>query len=157
MRNKPPSPFIPFLILVSPEGNIIQYRRGDIINKEAEIPYIIPTDGTYTLEATTTSSSDRGSYSLSFRLISSVNITNVEKVGKNLSITGSGFESGARVLVNDVDYKGIEITPTNLMGKKAAKGIAFPARVQVRLPDGSESNQYIYNPTAAAVESSIRK
>jgi parallel beta-helix repeat protein len=71
-------------------------------------------------------------------------IANVAKEGKHIRINGSGFVQGARVLRDGEDLKGIEITPTSMLGKKAAKGVATSARIQVRNPDGSLSNEVIY-------------
>jgi hypothetical protein len=70
-------------------------------------------------------------------------ITSTSREGKHIRINGSGFEQGARVLRDGEDIKGIEITPTTMLGKKAAKGITT-ARIQVRNPDGSLSNEVIY-------------
>jgi hypothetical protein len=71
-------------------------------------------------------------------------IDNAVKDGKHLIITGSGFVQGARVLRNGDELKALEVTPTRLIGKKAAKGVATSAVIQIRNPDGSLSNQFIY-------------
>jgi CSLREA domain-containing protein len=71
-------------------------------------------------------------------------ISNVQKEGKHFVITGTGFVQGAKVLVNGVEKKAIEVTATQLTGKKAAKGAQLPAKIQVRNPDGSLSNEWTY-------------
>jgi hypothetical protein len=71
-------------------------------------------------------------------------IANAVKDGKHLIITGSGFVQGARVLRNGDELKALEVTPTRLIGKKAAKGVATSAVIQIRNPDGSLSNEFIY-------------
>lgn len=71
-------------------------------------------------------------------------ITSTSKEGKHIRINGSGFQQGARVLRDGEDIKGVEITPTTMLGKKAAKGVTTTARIQVRNPDGSLSNEVIY-------------
>lgn len=79
--------------------------------------------------------------------VSAIVITSVAREGKHLRLTGTGFAAGAKVWVNGVERKGIEITPTSMLGKKAAKGITqFPAVVIVRMNDGSQSNEALYNP-----------
>src|SRR5262249_49145859 len=76
--------------------------------------------------------------------ISGPTISNAVKDGKNFLISGSGFVEGAKLLVNGEEQKTIEITPTSLTGRKAAKGIMYPAKLKVRNPDGSESNEWTY-------------
>lgn len=72
-------------------------------------------------------------------------ITNVEKSGKSLVITGSGFAAGAKVMVNSETKKTRVDMPTSIFSKKAAKGITYPARIKVRNPDNTESNEYLFN------------
>jgi hypothetical protein len=73
-------------------------------------------------------------------------IADLAKEAKHIRINGSGFQPGARVLREGEELKGIEITPTSMLGKKAAKGVTTPVRIQVRNPDGSLSNEVIYVP-----------
>ena len=71
-------------------------------------------------------------------------LTKVAKSGKNLIITGTGFVDGAKVLINGEAKKTTDVTVTGLTGKKAARGIQAGARIQVRNPDGSLSNEWTY-------------
>lgn len=72
-------------------------------------------------------------------------ITNVAKEGKHFLITGVGFVAGAQVIVNGEIKKARVDSPTGIFSKKGAKGVTYPARIKIRNPDGSESNEYIFN------------
>src|SRR5262249_46931780 len=76
-------------------------------------------------------------------------ITSASIAGKNLIVTGSGFDSGAVILLNGVDIQTIAdgVSPsTTLMAKKAAKKIALGTTVtlQVRNSDGTLSNIFTF-------------
>jgi photosystem II stability/assembly factor-like uncharacterized protein len=76
-------------------------------------------------------------------------ITRASIAGKNLIVTGSGFDSGAVILLNSAEIRTIgDVTSpsTTLMGKKGAKKIAPGTTVtlQVRNSDGTLSNVFTY-------------
>jgi predicted outer membrane repeat protein len=73
-----------------------------------------------------------------------ISITNIVKNGKHLLISGAGFQEGAKIFVDGVEKKTIYESPTSLIGKKAAKGIASGVKIKVRNPDGTESNEWTY-------------
>jgi photosystem II stability/assembly factor-like uncharacterized protein len=79
-------------------------------------------------------------------------ITSASISGKNLIVTGSGYDSGAVILLNGVDIRTIAdgVSPsTTLTGRKAAKKIAPGATVtlQVRNSDGTLSNVFTFQRT----------
>lgn len=71
-------------------------------------------------------------------------ITGTQKSGKHLIILGTGFTDGSKLFVNDDVRKIIERTATSLTGKKVAKGLLPGAKIRVQNPDGSVSNEWIY-------------
>jgi uncharacterized repeat protein (TIGR01451 family) len=71
-------------------------------------------------------------------------ITNVEKSGKNLVITGANFFDGSKIFVNGEAGKTIYESVTQLTGKKLGKTTSRGARIRVRNPDGSLSNEWTY-------------
>lgn len=71
-------------------------------------------------------------------------IENARKEGKHFYVTGVGFAAGAKLFVNNVEKKTRVDSATSIFGKKAAKGITYPAHIRVRNPDGSESNEYTF-------------
>ena len=67
--------------------------------------------------------------------------------GKNLLITGENFHAGAVILLNGEEQKTKQPTAnpqTTLIGKKAGKKIKPGDRVQVRNPDGTLSEEFIF-------------
>jgi hypothetical protein len=74
-------------------------------------------------------------------------ISDVSVSGKKLLVMGEGFDSGAVILLNDKVYKtrnDQQDTETRLIGQKAGKKIRPGDRVQVRNPDGSLSEDFIF-------------
>ena len=74
-------------------------------------------------------------------------ITMASVKGKKLIITGENFHAGAVILVN-VEEQGTrnddENPQTRLIGKKAGKNLKPGDRVQVRNPDGTLSEEFIF-------------
>ena len=69
--------------------------------------------------------------------------------GKNLSVTGDGFDRGAVILIDGVEQRtrNDETKPaTVLIGKKAAKNIATGQRVSIRVrnSDGLLSESFSF-------------
>lgn len=54
----------PYLILVGPDGTVVEADDDDGGNQNALITRSLPSSGTYTIEATAYRSSDRGTYTL---------------------------------------------------------------------------------------------
>jgi photosystem II stability/assembly factor-like uncharacterized protein len=76
-------------------------------------------------------------------------ITSALIAGKNLIVSGSGYDSGAVILLNGADIRTLadEVNPTTtLIGKKAGKriGPGVTATLQVRDSDGSLSNVFAF-------------
>jgi uncharacterized repeat protein (TIGR01451 family) len=102
-----------------------------------------------TTQVTCTSATGNGRCTFNVTVNSSATgpiITGTQKSGKNLIIFGTGFVEGSKLYVNDEERKIIERTSTSLTGKKVAKGLLPGARVQVKNPDGSVSNIFVYQP-----------
>jgi len=70
-------------------------------------------------------------------------IERVEIKGKNVLMTGSGFQPGAKILLDGAEQKTSVISATSLKGKKLGKkiGVGDTVRLQVRNPDGVLSNE----------------
>jgi hypothetical protein len=67
--------------------------------------------------------------------------------GKKLFITGENFDDGAVILLNGEEQKTKQPTAnpqTSLIGKKAGKKVKPGDRVQVRNPDGTLSEEFIF-------------
>jgi uncharacterized repeat protein (TIGR01451 family) len=71
-------------------------------------------------------------------------ISNVEKVGKHLIITGTNFVPGSKLIIDGNQKKTVFESVTQLKGKKLGKTTSRGAKVKVRNPDGSLSNEWIY-------------
>jgi endo-1,4-beta-xylanase len=75
-------------------------------------------------------------------------ITGAQRSGKQLTITGAEFADGAKVLINGERQKKVandEVNPaTTLIARKAGKVIQSGDRLQVRNPDGTLSNEFIF-------------
>lgn len=75
-------------------------------------------------------------------------ITEAQRSGKQLIITGAEFADGAKLLINGERQKKTandEINPaTTIIARKAGKVIQSGDRLQVRNPDGALSNEFIY-------------
>lgn len=71
-------------------------------------------------------------------------ISGVTRSGKNLVVSGAGFAEGAKVYIDGEQRKTIYESADSLVGKKAAKGLPLGAKIKVRNPDGSESNEWAY-------------
>jgi endo-1,4-beta-xylanase len=75
-------------------------------------------------------------------------ITLVARVKKQLMVTGIDFENGSEILINGARQKKVANDPehptTVLVAAKAGKFILSGDRIQVRNPDGSLSNEFIY-------------
>jgi hypothetical protein len=76
-------------------------------------------------------------------------IGNASITGKKLIISGSGFDSGAKILLNSQQQKTFndEQSPsTTLIGKKAGKmiGRGQTVTIQVRNADGTLSNEFSF-------------
>lgn len=75
-------------------------------------------------------------------------IASVAKEGKFLVVRGASFAAGAKILVNGAVVKtkpGPDGAATSLKSKKGGKTIQPGDRVRVRNPDGSESNEVVFN------------
>jgi hypothetical protein len=75
------------------------------------------------------------------------NITTVSVSGKKLIVTGENFDPGAVILINDKQQKTENDTANpniTLIGKKAGKRVKAGDRVQVRNPNGSLSQEFIF-------------
>lgn len=64
--------------------------------------------------------------------------------GKQLIITGSGFRSDSKVLLNGEQEKTLFISSNQVIAKKAGKRAVTGDTVKVRNPDGSETPVFIY-------------
>jgi N-acetylneuraminic acid mutarotase len=67
--------------------------------------------------------------------------------GKNLLITGQNFHAGAVILLNGQEQKSkndLQDPQTILIGKKAGKKVKAGDRIQVRNPNGSLSEEFIF-------------
>ena len=75
-------------------------------------------------------------------------LTNAERSGKQLVLTGEEFADGAQILVNGARQKKVAndaVTPaTLLVARKAGKWILPGDRIQVRNPGGVLSNEVIF-------------
>lgn len=92
------------------------------------------------------------STSLDFAVVrfldSTLRITGATVSGKKLIVSGEGFESGAKILLNGASQKSRnddENPTTKLIGKKAGKKIRSGDKLQVQNPDGSLSPEFTYN------------
>jgi WD40 repeat protein len=68
--------------------------------------------------------------------------------GKKLLITGENFHAGAVILLNGEEQKSknqSQNPQTRLIGKKAGKKIKAGDRLQVRNPDGTTSEEFIFS------------
>ena len=91
---------------------------------------------------------DLGTYTVTVNSLTP-NIAGASIAGKNLIVSGSGFDSGAVILLNGSDIRTLadEQSPsTTLIGKKAAKKIAPGTSVtlQVLDSDGTLSNLFTF-------------
>jgi hypothetical protein len=67
--------------------------------------------------------------------------------GKNLIVVGENFGPGAVILINGEEHKTRsdgQSPQTTLIGEKAGKKIKPGDRVQVRNPDGTLSEEFIF-------------
>jgi hypothetical protein len=71
-------------------------------------------------------------------------ITGREKVGKKLNVFGEGFDSNARIFINDQPQNTKYESSTKLIGKKAGKKIKAGDRIQIENSNGSRSNIMVY-------------
>ena len=91
---------------------------------------------------------DLGTYALTVKSLTPT-ITSAAISGKNLVVSGSGFDSGAEIMVNGLAVRTIadEQSPsTTLVGKKTGKKIApgNSVTLQVRNSDGTLSNLFTF-------------
>jgi hypothetical protein len=73
-----------------------------------------------------------------------------DRVGKKLFLTGENFHAGAVILLNGEEQKSknhLENPQTILIGKKAGKKIKAGDHIQVRNPDGTLSEMFIFTGT----------
>jgi hypothetical protein len=96
---------------------------------------------------------DLGTYRVTVNSLTPT-IVGASIAGKNMLVSGSGFDSGAVILLNGSDIRTLadEQSPsTTLIGKKAAKKITPGAAVtlQVRNSDGTLSNLFTFQRTSA--------
>lgn len=66
------------------------------------------------------------------------------KEGKKLIITGEGFASGAKVLLNGVEQKTKFESSTRVIGKKVGKKARGGDLIQVRNPDGTVTQGVVF-------------
>lgn len=71
-------------------------------------------------------------------------IISTQRQGKNLLISGEGFNSGAKILMNGEPQKTIYESALQLIGKKLGKWIRTGDKIQIVNPDGTYSNEIIY-------------
>jgi hypothetical protein len=76
-------------------------------------------------------------------------VTGATTDGKRLIVFGSGFDDGAKILVDGAKQKTANDSQNPegvLIGKKAARGIepGITVTLQVKNPDGSLSNEFRY-------------
>lgn len=71
-------------------------------------------------------------------------IIGASRSGKKLFVTGENFDTGAKIIVNEVEQKTSYNSSASLTGKKAGKTIRPGDRVRVRNSDGSFSPEHIY-------------
>jgi hypothetical protein len=74
-------------------------------------------------------------------------VTQATKSGKNLAVTGSGFDSGATVLVDGAPQRTIadaQNPTTSLIGRKAGKRVSAGSVVQVQNSTGILSDWLIF-------------
>jgi hypothetical protein len=91
---------------------------------------------------------DLGTYTLTVNSLNP-NITSAGISGKNLIVSGSGFDSGAVIVLNGSDIRtlsDLQSPTTTLIGRKGAKKVAPGTSVtlQVRDSDGTLSNVFTF-------------
>lgn len=74
-------------------------------------------------------------------------IASIVKSGKKLIVEGGNFDSGAKILVNNVEQKkNVVESSSRVISKKAGKKIKAGDKVKVRNSDGAESNEMTFSP-----------
>jgi endo-1,4-beta-xylanase len=66
--------------------------------------------------------------------------------GKNLTVSGGGFDQATEILLDGASQKTQFKSPTRVVGKKAGLGIRAGDTVRVLTSDGSQSNDFAYYP-----------
>jgi hypothetical protein len=117
----------------------------------SDLTVSIAAGQTVRIQASGIRASDAGFFVLTVGVVVP-KIVSVSISGKNLLVTGSGFDAGAAILVDGErkKTKPDELTPTTgLVGKKVGKQIARgqTVRIQVRNSDGSLSNEFSFTRT----------
>jgi hypothetical protein len=71
-------------------------------------------------------------------------INGASRSGKHLIVTGTNFDEGAKIMVNDVQQKTIYDSAITLIGKKIGKAMRSGDRIRIRNSNGTESNEFFY-------------